>query len=487
MKKQIKEFLIAYGPSMLSGVALIFCFPKIDFYWLAWFALVPFLVSLPGKKTSEAFRAGLFMGIIYFFGTLYWIHNSINQYGGISVIPSFAIVFLMSVYLGLYIGLFAVLFTKKIGSTRFPALFLAPVFWVPIEYLRAYALTGFPWSSIGYTQYTFLQAIQAADITGVYGVSFLVVALNGAIADFFIIKQRLRSMPLFSLSQTVIGLVSLILVFAFVFLYGSWRINQTRPGAPVNISIVQGNIAQDKKWDDAYQRDVLDTYEQLTVSAAATNPVPHLIVWPEAALPFYFGSDPVFTEGFMEFQKTLHAYLLFGSVIVRNTSAKTGASRSLTNSAVLLDPEGKTVFVYDKIHLVPFGEYVPLKKLLFFINRMASGIGDYIPGSRTLKAETPFGSFGVHICYEIIFPGLVRKFYSKGGDFLVTITNDAWFGDTAGPYQHFSMAVFRAIENRKPVVRVANTGVSGFIDSSGRILASSQLFKKEVGFQKHYH
>lgn len=480
MKKQIKEIIISYGPSILSGAALIFCFPKFDFYWLAWIALVPFLASLPGKKAAEAFRSGLLMGIIYFFGTLYWIYNSINQYGGISFIPSLALVLLMSVYLGLYIGLFAVLFTKKICSTRFPALFLAPVFWVPIEYLRAYAVTGFPWSSIGYTQYTFLHAIQVADITGIYGVSFLVVAVNGALADFFIIKQRLRSMPLFSLSQTAIGLFSLSVILAFVFLYGSYRLNQPRTGNPINISIVQGNIAQDRKWDAAYQREVLDTYKQLSLAANETVSPPKLIVWPEAALPFYFGSDPVLTEELTGFQQELKTYLLFGSVLRHEPLSKSETKQTLTNSVVLLDTDGKSTFIYDKIHLVPFGEYVPLKNILFFINRLTSGIGDYVPGAHTLKATTPFGSFGVHICYEIIFPGLVRKFYSKGGDFLVTITNDAWFGDTAGPYQHFSMAVFRAIENRKPVVRAANTGISGFIDSTGKILMSSSLFKKEI-------
>jgi len=130
--------------------------------------------------------------------------------------------------------------------------------------------------------------------------------------------------------------------------------------------------------------------------------------------------------------------------------------------------------------MVPFGEYVPLRKILFFINKLVVGIGDYTPGDRYVKARTPFGDFATLICYEVIFPGLVRKFYAQGGDFIVNITNDAWFGRTAGPYQHFSMAVFRAVENRKPLIRAANTGISGFIDSSGRIIAQSPLFERLV-------
>ncbi len=147
---------------------------------------------------------------------------------------------------------------------------------------------------------------------------------------------------------------------------------------------------------------------------------------------------------------------------------------------LLLDKEGKIIYQYDKIHLVPFGEYVPLRRVLFFIDKLVAGIGDYLPGDQYIKAETPFGSFAPMVCYEIIFPGLVRKFYSTNGDFIVTVTNDAWFGKTAGPYQHFSMAVFRAIENRKPVMRSANTGISGFIDSNGRIIARTELFQRQV-------
>ena len=147
---------------------------------------------------------------------------------------------------------------------------------------------------------------------------------------------------------------------------------------------------------------------------------------------------------------------------------------------LLLDKEGKISYRYDKIHMVPFGEYVPLRSVLFFIDKLVAGIGDYLPGNQYIKAETKFGGFASLICYEIIFPGLVRKFYAKDGDFIVNITNDAWFGKTAGPYQHFSMAVFRAIENRKPLMRSANTGISGFIDSNGRIVSTTELFQRQV-------
>ncbi|MBI4685740.1 MAG: apolipoprotein N-acyltransferase [Nitrospirae bacterium] len=482
MQKVIADNFRRYGHAVISGIILIFAFPAFDFSFLAWVALTPFLISLLNKRPAEAFRAGFFMGIPYFFGTLYWIYHSINHYGNIPLVPSLALVLILCMYLSLYTGVFAVLFSWKITTSRFPALFLAPVIWVTLEFLRSYALTGFPWSSIGYSQYRFLPVIQFADITGIYGVSFLVVAFNGAVADFFIIKKRLRAMPLFSLSQTITGVVILAFLLIFVFTYGYWRLSDSSAGASVRVSIIQGNIEQDKKWDNTYQRAVLNTYKDLSFAVVPMSP--NLIVWPETAVPFYFNSDKSLTQELVDFQQTLNSYLLFGSVLIKTPSATDSRSASSeisnlpTNSAVLLSPDGRQAFVYDKIHLVPFGEYVPLKKLLFFVDKLVAGIGDYVPGDSILRAETPYGNFGVFICYEIIFPGLVRKFYSKDGDFIVTITNDAWFGKTAGPYQHFSMAVLRAVENRKPVIRAANTGISGFIDSSGRIIGMTRLFQR---------
>jgi apolipoprotein N-acyltransferase len=217
----------------------------------------------------------------------------------------------------------------------------------------------------------------------------------------------------------------------------------------------------------------MEIYKDLSLKATAS--APSIIIWPETAVPFFFKTDREYTEQLMEFQSQLNAYLLFGSVLVKK---KTNERYLLSNSAVLLGEDGSIAYIYDKIHLVPFGEYVPLQKILFFVNKLVVGIGDYTRGDHYLRARTPFGDFATLICYEIIFPGLVRKFYSTGGDFIVTITNDAWFGRTTGPFQHFSMAVFRAVENRKPVIRVANTGISGFIDSNGRIISRTNLFER---------
>jgi apolipoprotein N-acyltransferase len=469
----LKEHLLTFGPAFLSGVILVLSFPTIDLFLLAWVALIPFLISLYDKTPKEAFRSGIIFGLPYFFGTLYWIYHSINHYGGVSLISSVLIVILLCLFLSLYPGIFAFLFSLAIRNTKLPALLLAPAFWVVLEFLRSYIFTGFPWSSIGYSQHNFLSIIQIADITGIYGISFLVVAVNGALADILIIRKRIRDMPLFPFSYTVIGFVVLFLLVVATIFYGQIRLKENRPGEHLRASIIQGNIEQDKKWEPAYQNTVMETYKDLSLKAAGSYPA--LIVWPETAVPFIFNTDMDFTEELFDFQHQLRTHLFFGSVLVRD---KVDNRFVLSNSAVLLDDAGTVSYTYDKIHLVPFGEYVPLQKILFFINKLVVGIGDYEGGKSHLRALSPFGEFAPLICYEIIFPGLVRKFYADGGDFMINITNDAWFGKTTGPYQHFKMGVFRAVENRKPLVRAANTGISGFIDSSGRILAQTALFER---------
>jgi len=451
-----------YAPAVASGILVILCFPVFDLYYLAWAAFVPLLLSLREKTPRQSFTAGYIFGLSSFFGTLFWIYHSINFYGGVSFASSLLIVLLLCSYLSLYPGVFAYVYRVMVERTKLPALLIAPLVWVVLEFVRSYAFTGFPWSSIGYSQYRFLSVIQIADITGVYGISFLVLAVNGALTDVFLVKKRLRDMPLFPVSSTAGGFIVLFMVIAATLGYGLWRLGQARPGSDVKIAVVQGDIEQDKKWVPGYQNEVLQTYFDLTRKAASSSP--RMTVWPETAVPFFFGADKGNTGKLVSFQQGLGSYLLFGSVTVKEKSSE---KVLLANSAILLGPQGNTAFIYDKIHLVPFGEYVPLRRVLFFLDKIVAGIGDYTSGRQYLKAETDFGRFATLICYEVIFPGLVRKFYTDGGDFIVNITNDAWFGKTAGPYQHFSMAVFRSIENRKPLVRAANTGISGFIDSSG--------------------
>ncbi|KWT84425.1 apolipoprotein N-acyltransferase [Candidatus Magnetominusculus xianensis] len=467
--KNINNILTAYFPPVFTGVLLYLSFPMPDISFLAWVALVPLLYTiLHSNGHKYSFKAGAAAGVVYFFLTQYWISHSIHNYGRLPLPLSLSAVLLLSAYQSIYTGLFGMALHLFIKRTKVPVYICAPSLWVGLEYFRGTLFTGFPWSFLGYTQYKVLPLIQIADITGVYGVSFLIVFFNAIIADF-IIKDKI------SFFKRLMPFALFAVVIAAVLMYGYRRLNMSVNSKLVRVSVIQGNVAQEAKWDKKFTADILNSYKTMTKKAADDGA--KLVVWPESSLPFLFGSDKVLTEELISFQKGLGIYLVLGTDLVKDYA---NGRYTLTNSAVVLEPGGKILNIYDKIHLVPFGEYVPLRNVLFFIDKLVTGIGDFKQGNALTVVKTPLGDFAAPICYEIAFPELVGAFYKYGGDFIVTITNDAWFGRTSGPYQHFIMAVFRAVESRKPVVRSANTGVSGFIDSTGAITAKSEIFEKAV-------
>jgi apolipoprotein N-acyltransferase len=243
---------------------------------------------------------------------------------------------------------------------------------------------------------------------------------------------------------------------------------------PLKIGLVQGNIDQSVKWDESFQKETLKIYDKLSLRVSEEKP--DLIIWPETATPFFFQDAKEYQPLVLDIPKKTNTFLLFGTPSYKIQKGKVNHY----NSAYLLSPSGELVGKYDKIHLVPFGEYVPMQDLLFFLGSLGEGIGDFKSGEEIYSFSIPQGHFGVLICFEIIFPDLCRRFVKKGANFLVTMTNDAWFGKTSAPYQHFSMATFRAVENRVFVVRAANTGITGFIDPRGKILKQGGIFTEEA-------
>ncbi len=455
----------------LSGLFLAAAFPVINLHFLAWFAVVPLLLAVKGQNVKNGFLLGGITGLVYFSGTLYWVSHSIYYYGGISLLPAALITLLLSAYLALYPALFGAA-SAHIGSNNPKLLFAAlPALWTALELARTYVFSGFPWALLGYSQYTVLPVIQVADATGVYGVSFLIVLVNASIADFIGNRKSYRSVM-------TAGIVA-----ALVLVYGFAKLRAPEPAGGMTVSVIQGNIEQDKKWDPAYQSGTISIYKRLTLEALKQHP--DLVIWPETATPFYFmakrESDRLLSEDLVAFVKENRVPLLFGSPTYTIKPTRQIVGR---NSALLLSAGGREEALYNKIHLVPFGEYVPLKHILFFVGKMVHSIGDFESGREYTVMTVPSGPDGRRnetklctvICYEIIFPDLVRQFVERGAAIVTTITNDAWFGRTSAPYQHFSMAVFRAVENRVPIARAANTGISGFIDSRGRILETSGIF-----------
>ncbi len=467
-----KDIMLA----LLSGILLVPAFPPFDFYPLAWVALIPLLMALLDKGIKASFVLGMLTGLLYFGGTVYWTFNPMYFFGNIPAIPSFFLVIALCLYLAGYVGIFSMFFSFLSGRSRFPALLLVPVIWVTLEYLRTYAFTGFPWAVLGYSQYKFLTLIQISDITGIYGISFIVAAVNGAIFDVTAYwPKRLSKMPLFERWPMTVGLSALVLVFILSMFYGTWRLKTREDGKQVRASVIQGNFEQEKKWDANFKSEIINTYKELSLKASEESP--YIIVWPESSVPFIFDNDNLLSRELIDFQKTLDSYLLFGSVTLKGIKDN---KYELANSTILLSPDAEVLSLYDKMHLVPFGEYVPLKSVFPFIGKLVTAIGDFKQGREYTVMNTPSANISSLICYEIIFPGLVRRFARNGADLFVTVTNDAWFGRTSAPYQHFAMAVFRAVENRVPVLRAANTGISGFIDSRGRIISRSGIFERTV-------
>ena len=338
--------------------------------------------------------------------------------------------------------------------------------WVAFEYVRANILTGFPWCLLGHTQYLNLEAIQVADLVGAYGTSFLIV-LSSALIYGLILERNLKRWKL----ETPLVLLTLALALG----YGYYRTSdsQTSQGT-VKVAIVQGNIDQSIKWNPAYQEKTIQIYRNLTLQSRPFGP--DLVVWPETAVPLFFQDGEPLARSVLATAREVGAYMIFGSPAYRRDRG----SVAFFNRAYLISPSAEVLGSYDKVHLVPFGEYVPMKRFLPFVQRLVVSAGDFLPGEKIAPLKFPKASAGVLICFESIFPELARAMTKKGATLLVNLTNDAWYGMSSAPFQHFSMAVFRAVENRRPVVRAANTGISAFILPSGKIVEQSDLFTEAL-------
>ena len=457
--------------SLFSGILLILSFPKFDLEFLAWFAFVPLFYSIEGKGLYPSFRLGFLTGFIFFLGILYWIIVAMHTYGNVPLILSGLILLLLVIYLSLFIGAFTFLYRLIQMRLGFQTIILPPLLWVSLEYLRSFFLTGFPWANLGHSQYLNLPFIQMADVTGVYGLSFVILLVNTTL--FEVLRQW--SKKVFPIRE--VAITALILLGFLIYGYGRMRSvdRQMSQLPPLKVGLVQGNIDQSIKWDESFQKETLKIYERLSLKVAGGKP--DLIIWPETATPFFFQEAEEYQPMVLDIPARTNAFLLFGSPSYKIVKGKV----SHYNSAYLVSPSKDLLGRYDKIHLVPFGEYIPLQKLLFFIeSSIGEGIGNFKPGKGIFNFSLPQGQFGVLICFEIIFPNLCRRFVKGGANFLVTITNDAWFGRTSAPYQHFSMATFRAVENRVFIARAANTGISGFIDPKGKIVKQGGIFTEEA-------
>ncbi len=435
----------------LSGVLGFAAFPPLDLSFLGWVCLVPLFLALENTTKKQALMLGYVTGVVFFSGLLYWLVN---------------VTFPGTVILVLYLGIFFCAFSL---AARFIIknsleLLILPFLWVILEFIRANLFSGFPWGLLGYSQYMNLNVIQIADLTGAYGVSFLIVGFNSALFAWVTRSKR-------KVSYMMVALLFILISVS----YSRYKLDNYEIWASPKASVIQGNIPQELKWDGAQAVRIISVYKDLSLQAAREDP--DIILWPETAYPYLVGEDMPPVKTITQLGKEFEVPLLAGCV--------TDKGDVFYNSAVFFK-NGQIDEIYNKTHLVPFGEYIPFKWLNDLLRRYVDKpIGDFSRGKeytlfsltgtsiqdfgQEIIKTTGYYKFGVLICFEDVFPYLSRRFVKDGANFLVNITNDAWFKKTAAARQHMQASVFRAVENRVPVVRAANTGISCFIDSTGKI------------------
>lgn len=439
--------------SILSGVLLALAFPKFNLFFLAWAALAPFFTAVvSAKNLKEALFCGLFFGLFFFGIDLFWVTTLFRFVGWW--------VFLGWVAFVLFQSVFILLFVLLVRVTRFRGVWLA-IIWVLVEWLRAQGAFGATVGDIGYSQVCLLPLIQIASFTSVYGVSFLVVWVNAAIAEA---GTKKNLVPTF--------LVLLLVISSYA--YGSFVMEKDIGGSKpvIKLALIQPNIDQKDKMDPAKIADTFALQEKMSYQAARGNP--EIIIWPETSVFSYLLRDAILFSRLQQLAIKTRAWLLIGTPY-------SDEGGKVYNSIVSISPQGKVFSRYDKQHLVPFGEYLPFREVLYpFLKK----VGYYDQAFASNPAAIPVWAgkrkISAAVCFESAFPHLIRRMTSRDSAFILTVTNDAWFGDSSAPYFHLNTGILRAVENRKFFVQVGNSGITAVIDPYGRILARTSLNRREI-------
>lgn len=446
------------GLPIFSGILLILCQPPVSLFPLAFVALIPLIYSLKQYTYRRPFFPGFITGIVSYLGLIYWVVVAMHNYGGIDLFTSTLILVLFVVYLSLYSGVFSAAISLMERKLAVPVYLSAPIAWVLLEYLRGTALTGFPWSYLAHSQHNFLPFIQIASITGTYFLSFLIVAINCLI--FFTAARRPVSR---------VYVIAVCIMVAVCLGYGFMRLRGSQDGN-LSTAIIQGNIRQDVKWDEGFKARTIETYYQNTINGGRDADI---VIWPETAMPFVFNAERDANRYVKRLPSRVNSDLLFGTIWKDR-------NERFYNSAYVLGRDGNVNGIYNKVHLVPFGEYTPLARYLPFLEKITAQGAGFASGDDYYPISTVIGKVGILICYEGVFPHITNTAVLKGAQFLVNLTNDAWYERTSAAFQHLSFYVFRAVETDRYVLRAANTGISAIIDPRGHITARTPLFEEHV-------
>ena len=461
--------------AILSAILQTLCFPSPGLYFLCWIALAPLLVALIDRRYSPTVLRAVLLaylsGVIWYAGTCYWIFHVMHVYGGLSEPIAVGVLVLFCLYLALYHALFGLLLglltrSRLLANAR--VLILVPVLWVGVEFARAHA-TSFPWDLLGYAQVNNVPLTRIATATGVYGLSFVIALVNTIFAlGFLLPRERRMSVALVA----VLGAVALHSGSAVP--YPPVQPDHIADLVQVNLPILQTN------WAPAFFDQTIAQLVQLSADGAkATSQTSGqaMIIWPESPAPF-FTSDPKFQHWMSALAQDTHAYLIVGSLGV--SAGKTPNNSEVFNSAQLIEPDGSLGARYDKIHLVPFGEFVPFRRLLSFAESLTHDIGDLSRGNERNVLPLDDHKVGTFICYESIFPDEVLRFARNGAELFVNISDDGWYGDYGAPGQHLNMARMRAIENGRWLLRATNNGITVSISPLGALIRTAPRNERTV-------
>jgi len=452
---------------------MAYCFPEFNFSWLIWISLVPLLEVIYNSTPKKAFFYGWIYGIFSMGTVAYWLTILPGGYFAWGTYCIFYAIY--PAFMCLILSWINLNFPQKHFIP-----FMSPFIWVSMEWIRSMGIMGFTWTDLGYSQHDFTSLIQVASITGVQGITFIIVAVNEFLREILSFKPSFRFSAKHFRDKGDLLSFSLTVIFFFIIYMGygvytertfKYKIER---GHRTGIAILQPAIEQEIKWDPPHWGEIITKYFNMTKEAGEKEP--YIILWPETAIPGFILQNPPLMEAVGGLAKETGAYLLVGAL-------DKGTKESILNTAILFTPDGKFSQKYHKMHLVPFGEFLPARKVFEKIpglKELVKPISRFSHGKERVIFETEDIKFVVAICFESIFPEISRKGMEKGAECIVVITNDAWFKRTAAPYQHNVISVFRAIENRTFVVRCANTGISSVIDPLGRIMEDTELYEDTV-------
>ncbi|HJT26758.1 MAG TPA: apolipoprotein N-acyltransferase [Pyrinomonadaceae bacterium] len=458
-----------WGAAAASALLLILAFPNFEYYQLAWIGLVPLLVVI-GRRPAplRAFILGWAVGSVFFYVTCYWLTYSMIHYGGLPTVLAYLLLIPGALVIGIFHGLFAALIAIAIQKWGRMALLLAAIFWTALEWVRL-VVTGQLWNALGYSQAFHPLLIEPANWGGVYAVSFLIVTINSLVALLIISRTK----------WSIAAAASTALLVLYVIMLSRYLPTEPVPtsdGLSMFVVAVQPNVPMNPVKSAGEIKTLIDRHVSLSTGALKSLPDQtsrRLVIWPESPMNFTYATNKTFQEFVANFTKENHASLLFNSL-------EPAPNDGSYNSALLINEDGHLISQYDKIRLMPFGEYVPLPQWLPGASLISGIVGEFTPGSNYTLMPFDDRRAGVFICIESAYPWIARRLAQDGADVLINISNDGYLGPTAVMRQHLANAIFRAMENGRPVLRVTNSGLSAFISQDGEVQRLTQPFKAEI-------